>query len=203
MSSEGKNSFSSALKISASVIAVLWVVFLLDVFLFRLPEQSLTQYGIIPRHIQGLKGVLYSPFLHGNRPHLISNTIPLFILLTILYLDSRYHPNRSIFLIWFISGIGTWLIADLFPTRRSFAVANSPHVHIGASSVIYGLVTYLISAGYWMKRWRPFLIAVLTFIFYRGIFYGIIPQDSQISWEGHLSGAIAGFLVAKFNHDMA
>ena len=88
-------------------------------------------------------------------------------------------------LIWLASGLGTWLIGR----------GNS--VHIGASSLIYGLVAYLIASGLKLKSLRTVLVAFLVFLAYGGAVYGILPRNEQISWEGHLCGAIAGVLVAR------
>ena len=73
-------------------------------------------------------------------------------------------------------------------------------MHIGASSLIYGLVVYLIAAGWWMRSWRSGLVALGVLAFYGGIFYGVLPQRGIVSWEGHLAGAVAGFLVARQNY---
>jgi len=73
-------------------------------------------------------------------------------------------------------------------------------VHIGASSIIYGLIVYLIAAGWWMKGWKPVIVALIVLVLYAGAIFGLMPTDARVSWEGHLSGAIVGFLVAKYQH---
>ncbi|MEW6304312.1 MAG: rhomboid family intramembrane serine protease [Verrucomicrobiota bacterium] len=178
-----------ALCIAGAFVSVLYIVMITD-RVFRL---DLNQYGILPRSKSGLIGIVFSPLLHGGLGHLIANTLSLFILMTILFWDKRYQPASTLALIWAASGLGTWLIGR----------ADGPHgptVHIGASGVIYGLITYLIAAGFWMRSWRAAFIAVLVFLFYGGAAFGVLPRDGMVSWEGHLCGAIAGIWAAWGQH---
>ena len=159
----------------------------------RIPHQlcagGIGGFGIYPRNAHGLVGILFAPLLHGNLAHLTANAVPLFILLLLLFWDRKYKPGLTLALIWIASGLGTWLIG------RAGDAAH-PTVHIGASSVIYGLVAYLLVAGWRVGSWRSALVAVAVFLAYGGIFYGMLPQQGPISWEGHLSGAIAGIWAA-------
>ena len=148
---------------------------------------SLAGFGIVPRTERGLIGILFSPLLHANVGHLLANSLPLFILLVLLFWDRHYHPWLTLSAIWLISGLGTWLIG------------RGGAVHIGASSIIFGLATYLIAAGFWMKSWRTVLVAVAVFVGFGGFFYGVLPTNGPVSWEGHLSGAVAGLWAATRN----
>lgn len=179
-----RNSWSQALETSVLLVSLLFLVALLD----RMLPLDLRALGVLPRTLPGLVGILCSPLLHMNGAHLMANAVPFFVLLFVLFWDRRYHPERTLMWIWIGSGAGTWLIG------------RGNTIHIGASSVIYGLVVYLIAAGWWMRNWRAMAVAVLVLIFYGGIFYGVLPQRGFVSWEGHLAGAIAGWAVAKWNH---
>lgn len=154
----------------------------------HLLAQRLNAFGIIPRTVPGLIGICFSPLLHLNTAHLLANAFPLFVLLILLFWDRKYHPLETLSVIWLASGFGTWLIG------------RGHSIHIGASAIIYGLVVYLIAAAFWMKRWRPAFVAIFVFVIYGGIFYGLLPQQGHVSWEGHLAGAIAGWWTAKRNH---
>ncbi|MCL5098466.1 MAG: rhomboid family intramembrane serine protease [Candidatus Omnitrophica bacterium] len=176
---------------SGAFVALLFIIEAVDLFLMAISHSTasrLALYGIVPRTLGGLPGILFSPLLHASAAHLLANALPLFILLTVLFWDRHYYPAETLALIWLGSGIGTWLIG------------RSHSVHVGASGLIYGLVTYFIVAGCLMGRWRAVIAAVLVLIFYGGIFFGVLPQAGPISWEGHLSGAIAGLWVAHRNH---
>lgn len=146
---------------------------------------SLAGFGIRPRQIDGLPGIVFSPLLHANVTHLASNTVPLLVLVTLLFWDARYRPTSTLLSIWMVSGVGTWLIG------------RGDSVHIGASSLIYGLVSFLVASGIKLKSLRSVLVAILVLLAYGGAVYGILPENRQISWEGHLSGAIAGLLAAR------
>lgn len=145
-------------------------------------------FGIVPRTTRGLVGILFAPLLHLGFDHLFANALPLLILLVLLFAQRRYHPERTLGLIWLGSGLGTWLIG------------RGNAIHIGASSVIYGLAVYLVTAGWWMRSWRFVIVALGVAFLYGGTVYGVLPQRGSVSWEGHLAGAITGWLVAWHSH---
>lgn len=147
----------------------------------------LNYFGVHPRTLFGLLGIIFSPLLHYNEAHLVTNAVSMFLLLVILFLHREYQPDITFPALWICSGAGTWLI-------------GRPAVHIGASGLIYGLVTYLIASAWWLRTWTSALWAVVILFIYGGIFYGALPQPGFISWEGHLSGVIAGIVVARWQH---
>jgi membrane associated rhomboid family serine protease len=146
---------------------------------------SLIRLGIVPRTVGGLVGILFSPLLHFNWSHLAANAAPLFVLLLLLLGHREYHPWRTLSLIWVASGLGTWLIG------------RGHSVHLGASSLIFGLAAFLIVAGLRVRSWQAVAVSILVAVLYGGIFYGVMPRSGPISWEGHLCGAIAGVLAAR------
>jgi len=151
---------------------------------------DLNRLGIRPRSIEGLVGIFFAPLLHADIRHLAANALPLWILVTLLFAHQKYRPTRTFSWIWIGSGAGTWLIGR--------NVGND--VHIGASALIFGITTYLLLSGILMRSWRSFFIALAVFICFGGIFYGLIPQNGMVSWEGHLSGALAGLYIAWRTH---
>ena len=173
--------FAQAVLASAGAVAILFLVKGIEL-VFRLPVQ---QFGIVPRTVPGLVGIACSPLLHGNMHHLLANSVPLFVLLVVLLSNPKYHPYRTVAFIWIASGLGTWLIG------------RGGAVHIGASSIVFGLAAFLIVAGLTMRSWRSATIAIFVFVFYGGIFYGALPQNGPISWEGHLCGTLAGAWRAR------
>ncbi|MGZ8899841.1 MAG: rhomboid family intramembrane serine protease [Limisphaerales bacterium] len=188
----GKNkrrTFSDAVQISATIVLIIFGIYYAN----RALGGVLNSFGIWPRNPRGMAGILFSPLLHYNDVHLMTNAVSLFLLLTILFLHREYRPDLAFLSIWLSSGLGTWLIG------RGGTDAQ-PVVHIGASGVIYGLVTYLIAAAWWLRSWTSFFWAIAILFLYGGIFYGMLPQPGIISWEGHLAGAVAGVLVAWRQH---
>jgi membrane associated rhomboid family serine protease len=177
------NQLRDAVFTSTWKVSLLFVIEVMD----HLHPFPFDAFGILPRTAWGFLGILFSPLLHGGFTHLLANVFPLWILLTLLYMDRGYHPTRTLAWIWYASGFGTWLI-------------GRPAIHIGASSIVFGLVAYLIVSGVLMKSWSSFFIALGVFLLFGGIFYGALPQPGPISWEGHLCGAIAGVWTAKRNH---
>lgn len=158
------------------LIASLWIVYLSDVLL----PINLTEYGLVPRTYRGLVGIPLMPFLHGSWGHLLSNTIPLCILLFIL-LSSRRDYLEVIVSIVIFGGLLLWCF-------------GRGAVHVGASGLIYGLVAFLIASGFAEKKPVPIFIALLVgFLYGTTLLFGVLPTaGAAVSWDGHLFGAIAG-----------
>jgi len=184
--------FWQAFRFSFCFIAILFLVFAVDIYLQQ-QGSSLRGFGIVPRTKSGVIGIIFSPLLHANLEHLLANSLPLFILLILLFWDRKYRPGVTLTVIWILSGLGTWLIGRNPP-------GGPPTTHIGASSLIYGIVAYLIAAAFWKHRWRSAIIAIAVFFFYGGIIFGALPQAGPISWEGHLCGMLAGIWSAHRIH---
>jgi membrane associated rhomboid family serine protease len=172
-----------AIETSGSLVGVVCLAGLVS---FLIPQ--LRMLGIVPRTLPGLLGIVFCPLLHVNLAHLLANVLPLFVLLVLLFWDRHYHPDRTLACIWLASGFGTWLIG------------RGGAVHLGASSIVFGLVTYLVAAGFFMRSWRSAFMALLVFVLYGGVMYGILPQHGPVSWEGHLCGALAGIWAAHHQH---
>lgn len=161
-------------------VAVMWAVYFLD---FIVPGKF-EQWGIIPRTLWGLLGIPLSPFIHAGFGHILGNSIPLVILLALLA-GSRTRTWPTVMEIVLLGGGLLWL----------FGRASS---HVGASGLIYGLIAFLLVAGFREKRLIPLAVALLVGFLYGGtLISGVLPTvSSHISWEGHLFGAIAGAAVA-------
>lgn len=161
-------------------IAFLWVILLLQYF-HLVPEGC---FGIRPRDINGLKGIILSPFLHGGFKHLIANTFPLFILGAAVMYFYRTIAIRAWFYIYIASGVWVWVLAR----------ANT--CHIGASGIIYGLAFFLFFSGIFRKDKLSLGLALIVSFLYGGLIWGVLPAEPGVSWEGHLFGAIAGIMTA-------
>jgi membrane associated rhomboid family serine protease len=165
-------------------IAALWAVWLVDLIL----PIKLTEWGIQPRTLTGMIGIPLMPFLHGGFGHLLGNTIPLAILLTLLA-GSRASSWQVVIELVLLGGVLLWC----------FGRSNATHV--GASSLIYGLIAFLIVSGLLEKRLVPLGIAILVgFLYGTTLISGVLPSFQQhVSWDGHLFGAIAGAMIAYLN----
>jgi membrane associated rhomboid family serine protease len=172
-------------RLAAQLVVVLWVVFFANIVIVAMaPGLDVRAFGILPRTARGLIGIVFAPLLHGNLPHLIANTVPLLVLVSVLGWHSRGRALPALSGLWLLSGMGTWLIG------------RPGTLHIGASGVIYGLIAYLIAGGFWLRNWRAIVVAITVLLVYGGVVWGILPQASHVSWEGHLSGAVSGIVMA-------
>lgn len=174
---------------STSVVAwpLFFVLTMWIVFWFELKfSVDVKEFGIYPRDFQGLRGVLFSPFIHGDLLHLYNNSIPLLLLLAALrYFYRKVSFNVLIFGI-LISGLLTWLIG-----RESY--------HIGASGLIYVLVSFIFFKGIQTKYYRLVALSLTLIMVYGGLIWYVFPDvEEGISWEGHLSGLITGFGMSLF-----
>jgi membrane associated rhomboid family serine protease len=164
----------------AALVAVMWVVEILDAG----TPLRLDQFGIVPRRLGGLDGIVFAPFLHVSFRHLISNTVPFLILGSVISVQ-RVSRLVSVFLLTAIgSGMGVWLIA---PSRT---------VTLGASGVVFGLLGYLLARGFFDRKPVSMLVGVVALLFYGGTLFGLLPNRDGVSWQAHLFGFIAGVFSA-------
>lgn len=178
-SKKAQRNFRLALKISLVLTGLLWLILLVD-NVFGL---ELTRFGLRPRQVSGLTGLLTAPLLHAGVEHLFSNTAPLIVsMTTILYL----YPGSSlrvIPIIWVGSGLLAWFI-------------GRPSMHFGASGFIYGLLAYVFISGILRLEMRAVAVSVLVWFLYGSMIWGVLPIRPNMSWELHLSGAILGVALA-------
>ena len=139
--------------------------------------------GLYPRTVHGLLGIITSPLIHSNIDHMYSNVIPLLILgvsIEFFYQES----SKKVFLFSYLfTGFFVWIFA-----RGSY--------HVGASGIVYALVSFLFFSGIFKKDKRSITLSLLVIFLYGGLAYGIFPTKEGISWESHLIGGIIGMTIA-------
>lgn len=163
-------------------VLIIWIVYWAEVkFNF-----SLNYLGVSPHSFVGLRGVIFSPLIHGSIEHLYSNTIPLFLLTLALFYFYRKLAFKVFLMGWLLSGLLTWLMGE-----------EGSH-HIGASGLIYVFASFLFFKGIWSKHYRLMSLSFIVVFLYGSLVWGVLPGVPGISWEGHLAGFIAGLLLALF-----
>lgn len=171
--------FANALYFPIAFVVILWIFhFYKLAFLSGYPS-----LGIYPRETFGLQGILTSPLSHGDFQHLISNSVPLFVTTFIIFYFYRRVAFASFALIYIMTGVAVWLFAR-------------PVYHIGASGVVYGLISFIMWSGIFRRNLKSIALSLVIVTMYSGYFYGIVPNEDGISWESHLFGAVAGVIVA-------
>jgi membrane associated rhomboid family serine protease len=165
----------------------IWIVF----FIERSNDLSFVKYGILPRMFEGLPGIFTSVFIHGDIEHIASNSIPLLVLGMMLFYFYKKIAKSTFIWIWLVSGIWLWMGGRNSPDHLTF--------HIGASTLIYGLATFLFFSGVFRRHLRLMVVSAMVVFLYGSIMWGVLPIKPEMSWEGHLFGALAGVLVA-FNY---
>jgi membrane associated rhomboid family serine protease len=157
----------------------MWFVFALEIKY----NFNFNALGIYPRQIKGLLGIVLSPLIHANISHLYSNTFPLLILGCFLYYFYSNIATKILVLGVLLSGLLTWLI-------------GRPSFHIGASGLIYVLFSFIFFKGIIAKHYRLIALSLLVVFIYGSMIWYTIPIEEGISWEGHLSGFVIGFVLA-------
>lgn len=160
-------------------LAMIWVVFWLESrFNF-----NFNYLGIYPQKIEGLRGVIFGPFIHSNLQHIFNNSVPLFVLTTALFYFYRNIRWKVLLYGLLLTGIFTWII-------------GRPASHIGASGVVYMLVAFLFFKGIFSKQYQLTALSFIVVFLYGSMVWYLFPIDPKISWEGHLSGFVVGIAFA-------
>lgn len=176
---KAQRNFKLALKIAMWLLALLWLILILDDVL----GLGLGRFGLRPRNVEGLVGIFTAPLLHGGAEHLFSNSLPLLIsMTTILYLYPR-AAVRVIPTIWVGSGLLAWII-------------GRPSLHYGASGFVYGLLAFVFISGILRLDIRSVAVSLMVWFLYGSMIWGVLPIKPNMSWELHLAGAILGVALA-------
>ena len=181
---EDKIFFFKSLLFPLLILFSMWMVKFLE-FIFNL---NFVEFGVYPLKITGLLGTITAPFIHENFQHLISNSVPFFLLSLALFYFYKGIAGRVLTLIWIINGVCVWLSG-----REAY--------HIGASGVVYGLAAFLFFSGILRKDTRLAAITLVIAFFYGSMVWGIFPDffpGKNISYESHLWGLLTGLVFAVY-----
>jgi membrane associated rhomboid family serine protease len=169
------------------LLAGLWMLEFLD----QLSGHQLDQLGIHAREVDGMPEIFTAPFLHAGWDHLLSNSLPFYVLGFLVLLSGLARWLASSLIIIVISGMAAW---SLTPAHT---------IILGASGLIFGWLTYLLARGIWSRRPAQVVVAALVLLVYGGLIWGIFPNGAGVSWQAHLGGAIGGVVAAWLLHRRA
>jgi membrane associated rhomboid family serine protease len=172
-------SIKGAFFVTAGFVILIWTIWIADATL----DLNLYRFGVYPHTISGFGGIASAPLIHASAMHLFANTPALLVLGTALVYGYPRSAGLAFCGIYFLSGIGTWLLA-----RDGY--------HIGASGLTHGMLFFIFVIGV-LRRDKPAIaLALIVFFLHGSMIWGIFPQEARISFEAHLFGAIAGVLLA-------
>ena len=174
-----KNSLWFSILMPSLFIAVAWMVFIFE----RSWGMDLSIYGLLPREITHWYGILTMPFLHGDLSHIFFNSISFIGMGTLLFYFYPKHCWKVFGLSYIFCGVITWLIG-----RSNY--------HIGASAMIYAFSAYIFTTGIKSRNRKLLAVSLIVIIINGGMLWGVLPQETGISWEGHLAGLICGVIFA-------
>lgn len=172
--------------INAIIYPALFVSLMVIVFsvqsLFKI---DIPRYGVFPRKLSGLIGVITSPLIHGGFNHLFNNATTLLILGSALFYFYKEIALKVTIWIYLMVGLWTWVWA-----REAY--------HIGASGLLYGIFSFLLVSGFLRRNKSLISLSFAVIFFYGSLVWGIFPVDLKISFEGHLWGFVAGIILAFY-----
>jgi membrane associated rhomboid family serine protease len=169
----------SFLTVPIVYVVAIWIIYLIEI-IFNL---NFNKYGVFPRTLDGFKGVFLTHFIHSDTSHLFNNSIPLFVLLCSLFYLYKEVAYKVLLLGGLLTGFLTWIIA-----RDSY--------HIGASGIVYLLFSFVFFSGIIRKHYRLVALSLIIIFLYGSMIWYVLPIKDGMSWEGHLSGFLTGFLFA-------
>lgn len=140
--------------------------------------------GLEPRDTGSLDGILFAPMLHGPWEHLLANTVPLLVFGFLLLLSGVRRWLVVTATVWLVGGVGVWF------------TGGAGTLHIGASVLVFGWLSYLLLRGVFARDAAQLALAFILMLLYGGVLWGVLPGQPGISWQGHLFGAIGGGLAA-------
>lgn len=162
-------------------LLAIWIIYVFDLTL----DLDLHFRGLFPRKWSGLQGIIFSPMIHGGLKHIVANSLPVFVLATLVFYFYREVAFRVAAISWLLTGILVWLIAR-------------PAYHIGASGLIYSFGGFLFLSGILRKHVGLIAISFLVVFQYGSMIWGIFPIEERVSWEGHLMGLLVGLVLSWF-----
>jgi len=171
-----------AIQLISVLVGLIWCVALIN----HLNGYAFNQFGIIPRDLAAISGVLTWVLLHGDVTHVLVNTTPLFFMGFFVALRGPRLFFKITFTVWILAGICVWSMAR-------------PAVHIGASGLVFGYFGFIVAVAVTERNIVDLGVASLTIFYYGGLLFGILPAEGFVSWESHLFGLIAGVLAAKWH----
>lgn len=170
-----------SIRVATWMVTILWVIH----FLQYITGSDFGFLGTYPRQFSGLKGIITSPLIHADMQHLISNSVPIFLLTSTIFFFYKKVATRAYLMIYILTGLMVWIFA-----RTVY--------HIGASGVVYGLVSFIFWNGIFRRSLQSIVLALVVTVLYSGYFAGILPNQEGISWESHLLGGLVGIFVAYY-----
>ncbi len=177
MDSTEKQRLLKSLILPSFLLILIWAVWLTEYF----GKLDFSGFGLLPQHISGLKGVIFSPLLHASFSHIAANSVPLFVLAAGLFYFYEKAAVRILILLWITTGLWVWVFA------------KDTGIHVGASGVVYALAAFHFTGGVIRREARMMAFSLLVVFLYGGLIWGVIPDflpEKNISWESHLLGLL-------------
>ncbi len=171
--------------VAVTAVGVIWLMHMWQ----KLTNQDWFMLGVYPRNLTGIKGIFTSPFIHDNESysHILANSGTLMLGLFTLFFFFRSVAYRSLIFIYLFTGIGVWVFGKQYV------------YHIGASGVVYGLISFIFFSGAFRRNVRSAILAFIMILLFSGMVAGLFPDaEGKISMSSHIAGAVSGLLVAFY-----
>jgi membrane associated rhomboid family serine protease len=176
--------WSGCLLVMISLTALLWLIEIGN----AADHHRLDRFGLVPRTIHGLPGVVTMPFLHANAGHLAANTFPFLLVGWVVLVSGVREFLLTTLLVVVAGGLATWVVG---PSATI----------VGVSALVFGWLGYLISRAVFGRRLGWILVAIGMLAFFGGLFAGLLPTSHHyVAWQAHVCGFLAGGVAGWWLH---
>src|SRR4030042_1707889 len=175
-----RKKFLLSLIIPGTFVFLMWLVKIIEVLF----ELDLSDLGIYPLSLEGLPGIVFSPFIHDDFTHLLNNSLPLLLLSVALFYFYSEVALKVFSWTYLLTGFLVWLGG-----REGGA--------IGRSGLVYGLASFFFFRGIIRRYFRLIALSLLVVFLYGEMVWGLFPGIyKNISWESHMLGFFSGIVLA-------
>jgi membrane associated rhomboid family serine protease len=172
-----------------------FIVLIWGIHLFTALGVNFAAWGIYPRSADDIWHIFTAPLVHGDWQHLMNNSVPFFVVGTLIMLFYRRVAFRAFIVMYTLTGLAVWLFG------RAVSAGGTPLYHIGASGVIFSMVTFTMWNGILQRNVKSIIVTLIVTLLYGSMFIGVLPNQPGVSWESHLLGALVGIFTAYLFRD--
>ena len=176
----------TGLVVTGLALVVVWLPVIVD----SIAGDWFTRFGIRPRQVAGLSGVLLAPVVHSGPGQLAGLSLPLAAFIWLLAMGTLRDAVICSVIVIVISGAVSWLTGP------------ASGLLLGSSGLLFGWFGYLIARAWFSRKVRWIAGAILVLALFTYMFSALMPTSASNSgyWPGRASGFVAGVWAAWLLH---
>lgn len=172
-------------------VALLWVAQIVNAG----QHYDLNRFGLVPRRVNGLWGVLLQPFLHASYGDMVSDTLPVLLIGWVVLLTGARVWLTVTAVVVLVGGGLAWVIGPDGIGQHG----HSPI--IGCSSLVFGWLGYLVARAIFSRKITWILTAAMVLLIFGALLGQLVPvAHSHEAWQVHVAGFVAGAAIGWLLH---